>query len=799
MLARLTIAACAGLFAAVPLSAQNPPAAVPVDPALRADPGNDLFARGQNLYDSARAAPAREVQLDLYQRAIPIFEDYIRQFPNHANTPGAYYYLGQCHYQTGAADLGRRSFQIVLNRYPRGGRWTAAAAHQLAVDHYTRKEYLLAGEFFEAVADNAVRPEDRHRALFYVATCHNLLGADQKAIIAYNKVLADPNGNVYLERARLALAHLQAKAGKLAEALKNYEALANGTAPPEVRGEATLQAGLIATTLKQHELASGYLRKVMTTADLAKFRPQAQIALMGSEYEKGNFKEVIALFQRSDLKAEGVLEARRMMFAGMALMKLERWSEALTTFREVERAVPAENPLAFEASYNRILCFYNIDGKNVPDQVDGFLEIYRKGRPQDPKIHTALMMKAESLYIGGKPEAAAEVYGTIDAALVSDRNRPGLLYQRGWAMADSGDHQRAIASLTTFIDTCASDPRLPQALAKRGESYLKVGDPKAALRDFDRLITIQDQPEAKGLASLAWQRSAVIKRDEGDLEAMVSRYQSLVAKFPDLEPGILANAHYWIGWGQFKANKPEEAEPHLRKARELDGPTYGKQAGLLLVLSLFSRQDVPELAKEVDLAIDGGSSTEVPEQVYRWLGNQVFNDNDFTAAARYLVLGSTPSEPRQTPKAVWRLLGKSYLEIANPKAALEPIDYLLAVEEHPQWKADALLDKARALLALNRLDEAEAAAAEGAKLRPEGVVDARIRLVSGDIEFERKKFQEAANHYVVVAQLLTNDPELEPVALDKARRALEKAGNSAEAAKYRERLTKDFPAFKMVD
>lgn len=788
-------------MALAPLAlAQDVAPASPDQQPLRADPGNDLFARGQNIYDSARANPSRDAQLELYRRAIPVFEDYLRQFPNHPNAPGAYYYLGQCHYQTGEVDLGKRSFEIVLGRFPKATRWTAAAAYQLGVDAYTLKDYQKAAPYFEKVATSALRPEDRQRAWFFVATCYHLLAADAKAMAAYKQVIDDPNGNVYLDRARLALANLQVKNAQPAEALKQYEVLAQSTsAAPEIRGEATLQAGLAASTLKQPELADGYLRKVLTTPEFAKFRPQAQVALMGSRYEKGDYKEVVALFQRSEVRAEGAAEARRMMIAGMAFMKLQRWEEASTTFREVERAVPAEHPLAFEASYNRLLCFYNIDGQHIAEQVDAFLEIYRKGRPQDPKIHTALMMKAESLYAAGKAQAAAEVYGTIDAALVSDSNRPGLLYQRGWAMADSGDHQRAIASLSAFIDKCAQDPRLAKALAKRGDSYLKVGDQKAALRDFDRLITMQEQPEAKELASFAWQRSALIKKDEGDIDGMVARYQSLVTKFPQLEPAILANAHYWIGWGLFKSNKPEEAEPHLRLARDLDAPTYAKQAGLLLVLSLFSRQDVAALAKEVDLAVTSGSSSEIPEQVYRWLGNQLYNSDDFAAAARYLALGSTPAEPRQTPKAVWRLLGKALLEVNQPKEALAPIDNVLAVEEHPQWKADALLDKARALLALNRLDEAEAAASEATRLRPDGLVDAKIRLAMGDIHFAGNRFQEAASQYVVVAQLLANDKDLEPMALDKARRALEKAGNPAEAAKYRQRLTTDFPQFKLKD
>ena len=61
---------------------------------------------------------------------------------------------------------------------------------------------------------------------------------------------------------------------------------------------------------------------------------------------------------------------------------------------------------------------------------------------------------------------------------------------------------------------------------------------------------------------------------------------------------------------------------------------------------------------------------------------------------------------------------------------------------------------------------------------------------------KEKKFDEAAKHYGVTAELFVNDAELKPKALFKAAEALDKAGRKSEASQYRARLQKEFPDWK---
>ena len=79
----------------------------------------------------------------------------------------------------------------------------------------------------------------------------------------------------------------------------------------------------------------------------------------------------------------------------------------------------------------------------------------------------------------------------------------------------------------------------------------------------------------------------------------------------------------------------------------------------------------------------------------------------------------------------------SLLAAGKADLALPPIDRALEVEDAPAWKADGLLDRSKALLALGRTDEAMKATEDCQALRPEGRVNSEIRLVQGDIHSKR--------------------------------------------------------------
>jgi tetratricopeptide (TPR) repeat protein len=780
------------LFLLLPAAAQQPPRAGIVPEDLRADAGNDFFARGKNLYDTAQASVDFETRRDLYLRSADIFSEYINQFPNHANTEAAWWYLGSSFYQAGLIDDAKRCFSTLLNRYGRG-KYSAAAAYTLAADHYNKREYAFAAPLFERFAANAAKPSDRPKGNLFAANCYRLLGLDREAIAAYKRVIADPEGALFKDQAQTEVGKLTLKAGKLQEALELFRAVADSTAIAKQRGDAALHAAIAATKLGETALAEKYLRFVLDSPGMEEFRPDAQTALMENFYAKKDYNAVLDIFRKSSLKGEGEKEAFRLMIAARAMTKLKRPAEASELFREVERLVKPENDLAFQASYYRLNCFFQIEGKHVVDQVDAFLQIYGKLHPEDTRIHTAMLMKAETLFAENKTAEAAKTYSKIDPARLSDTNRPGFLYQRGWCLAEAGDAQGAIRSLTDFLAKYPDDKRIHPALVKRAKAYAETGESAKAVADFDRLTT--DKTAPTDLVALAWLESARTRRKEGNIENMLVRYKGLLEKVDDLTDNLKAEANYWIGWGMVKTNQPKEAAPFLNTARTLRPEAYSKHAGLLLALSHFAAQDPKSLSAEIDLAIGGKYIEDVPQQAVQWAGLQAYNSGDYQAAARFLEVIANPDEPRATQKEVWRYLAKALIETGKFTEALPAIANLLDVEDNPAWKADALLDRARAFFGLKRYVESRNTTDEALALRPQGRTSAHLRVVSGDLYFQENNLSQAAADYLYVINFY-EDADLKPLAIHHYIGVLKKQANTAEAAKFATKLATEFPAWK---
>jgi TolA-binding protein len=776
------------LLTACPAAAQIPRAQV-VDPVLRPDTPNDFFLRGKNVYDTAQQATDLENRTALFQRAADIFTQYLDMFPNHQNAEMAWWHLGNSLYQSGRIDEGKRCFSTLINRYGEG-KWAAAAAYTLAAEHYNKGEYVFAAPMFERYAAHAARPEERARGNYFAGNSFRMQGRTREAAARYNKVLEDPAGALFAPQSMLALGQLALSDGRDEEAIRLFEEIIANTAnPPKVRGEAALQAAQTATKLGITGKSDQHLDLVMRTPGMEEFRAEAQTAKMANLFAKKEYRQVISVFRSSAFKAGGVKEAARLMIAARAYMRLKQPQEALGLFREVERLVNPQSEIAFHASYYRLLCFYQIEGRHVPEQVDAFLQLYRRSNRKDPRIHTALMMKAETLFADREVAKAAKAYSEIDTTLLSEKNRPGLLYQRGWCLAEAGDHQGAVRSLGEFISLYPEDTRIPSALAKRARSNAAIAEPQKAIADFDKLIAAGEPPD---LVALAWLESARMRRADNQINDMITRYQGLLQNADGLTESHQAEAHYWIGWGMVKNNSAPDAVSHLEKARELRPDAYRKHAGILLALGYFATQDAASLSSEINLALKHDYIGDIPDQVLQWTGMQAFNNSDHELAVKCLAAVATTEEPRATPKEVWRYLAKSRLETGDLKGAVQAVGFLLDVEDNPAWKADGLLDRGRAQFRLDQATEARQAADEALALRPQGRTSAGLRILLGDLEMKAGDARKAAAEYLIVVNF-HDDRELRPLAIWKLISALAAQNDEPEAEKYRRQLKDDFP------
>ena len=764
------------------LSAQNAP--------LVSDPVQDQFEFCKQLYREANNTEDQALKVDAYQRVIPHLMKYIERYPDHVNTQAASYYLGECYYQSGSIDEGKRILHGVVNRF-REGRYVALASNRLGYDAVNEKKYSQAAVHFGRVATMATTEQERFLGRFQEASCFRYAGNVDEAIQAFALVEAAEEAPInYRESARLKLAHLYLAKKENDKAREKFEALMKPEVEVKLRIEATLNVGLLALQKKEVELAAECFETVLLSSE-DNFKPSAQAALMNSMYTAKNYQAVLDVMKRAEYPGSPATEAVKYAIAGRSAYQLKLYDKAIQLFSQAERQVPMSAE-AFEASYFRLLCFYNIKGANIPMQVDAFLEIYQGQYPKHERIHKALLMKAETLFDTEQHREAASAYNQIDSEIIGSSNQANLYYKRGWCLSLSGDHNGAVRDFTSFLARHADDQRAPDVIAMRGKSFLALGDRISALKDFDLLI--ERFPKDK-LAALAWQNSARIRKEDKDYGDMIRRYEELLKGFPDLGQDTTANAHYWIGWGNYQIKRYPEAITALENACRLDQANYAQRSGMLIIYSAYSMKDKSRLQKEIDTLTELGHQDKIPASIFRWLGVQCFNAGEMKASQRYLTQGVSLDDPRATPQAFWKMLGKACVSAGKYEEAIVATANFLDVVEQPFWKAESLLDRAEAYLGLENLEEAKKSAEEGLELRPKGMVNAQLRMILGDIAYNTNDFAAAAAYYVVVVQLFVDDKELRADALYKSYDALIKKGDQEEAEHYLNTLEKEFPAY----
>jgi TolA-binding protein len=142
----------------------------------------------------------------------------------------------------------------------------------------------------------------------------------------------------------------------------------------------------------------------------------------------------------------------------------------------------------------------------------------------------------------------------------------------------------------------------------------------------------------------------------------------------------------------------------------------------------------------------------------------------------------------------WFYLGDTESRLKKFPEAEEAYGRYLQTATDPAGKAKVLLALGAAKIGAHKPDDAQKIAEEIMALQPEGQVNAEARLLAGDVEMERGKFDEAGKAFMGVA-LLYDDPAITPRALQKAATAYQLAGKADEAGKATRELHERYPNY----
>jgi tetratricopeptide (TPR) repeat protein len=400
-------------------------------------------------------------------------------------------------------------------------------------------------------------------------------------------------------------------------------------------------------------------------------------------------------------------------------------------------------------------------------------------------------MKAETFFSFADYDNATKAWEKVNFSRLPEDLQGPAFFKSGWSLVENGDYNSAIGILSEFISRYPDSPDLLTAVAKRAESYLEVGDRISALSDCERILT--EKPQTP-LAAFALQLSGRLYHMERNIDKMLASYQTLLAEYNNLSQDTIARANYTMGLGYFDQGDFETALVHLQKARGTAPEFYEESAGTAIALCYYRLKDAEALRETVSRLFAQNPRKVMPRRLLTWLGLQMYEQSNFQAANLYLSIIAKDAAAGETDEGIWKALAKSRLEIpGREEDALSAIEIVLNTEEDPFWRSDALLDKANALIKLERWNDAEIAASRGLDLDPQGSVKAGLHLALGDIAMAYGNYSPAASSYVRAAEFFFNDTNVQPLALHKAAWCLEKAGDTSAARAFRDRLRLNHP------
>ena len=682
----LAILATFAVSFAAPFAAAQEPADEAAALESRAE---SWFAEANKVYDYGKIEQQNKnipAATRAFTACIPMFERFANTYPGHPDAAKAIYRAGVANLLIGRVKAAESKFVSTLIITKQKGQTAAAAAFRLGALAYNAEYFKTALPHFALVASQTDKPDLRHQALNYQARCLLLSQKVTEASTILKTLVNDPHEpNNFRDQARLALAHISATSGKLKEAYELYQMLAAiETTDPALLGikaQAIVHGGMTAMRLGESEQGLNMLNTALKTIGLPDdAKAEAQLMLMQHEFSGQNYKRVQELFRLGPFQAaRPETTAENLLYAGRASAKLGHHNAAVEMFIGVDRTVP-NTKMAFEASYRKLLSFYEMRGTNIPELTNAFVELYKNKYPKEPWIQQARVMKAETYFSFEDYANATQAWERVEFARLPKDIKGSCFFKFGWSLVENGDYNSAIGILSEFISQYPASPDFHAAIAKRAQSYLEVGDRISALADCERIL--EHKKDAPALTAFALQLSGRLYRLEGSNEKMLAAYTKLLTDFDSLSQDTVARANYNMGLGYFDQGDFETALIHLNKARSIVPEFYEESAGTTISLCHYRLKDSEELRKSVSRLYAINPDKVLPRRLLVWLGLQMYEKSNFVAADHYLshvIAGDDSSKP---DIGIWKALAKSRLAIPDQEErALEAVAVILANED----------------------------------------------------------------------------------------------------------------------
>src|SRR5262249_27514600 len=117
-------------------------------------------------------------------------------------------------------------------------------SYRLADLYYQEKQYRDALTLYRKASVRLKEPAVANAAKFFAGRCLEAIGQKLEARVTYEDLVSAPKDNPFYDASRLSLALLLKDSGRIADAVKQIQALAKQTENNDLKLEALVRAGL---------------------------------------------------------------------------------------------------------------------------------------------------------------------------------------------------------------------------------------------------------------------------------------------------------------------------------------------------------------------------------------------------------------------------------------------------------------------------------------------------------------------------------------------------------------------------
>lgn len=745
--------------------------------------------------ESAVAPPAvvPEVQLDHannlyehedYAQAVVEYQKFLDLFPKNPQAMVAQYRLGECYRELGEKEKAEKQFTLVTKLYPK------AEVGLRSIYRLGEMRYLD-GRLAEAVttlapllAQKGVPPPLRNGAAFYSA--RSLV--DQQKWPEAEKILTPVAREKNLEELGPYIHELMGRIyraqAKNTEAITSWEEGLKQKPPDSLLVDLLLQVASLRLETGDAKGALAAFTQLQKQTLPKEYVPVVAVGILRAAYQAGQYKRITTEDRKWFERVPEEYRAEASYLIGSAHRRAGQWEPAIGWFEKGLKQFP-DSAYAESAAYEALACYGAMNEEKQLQAAGNAFLARHKDSAMALNVH---FLVAESCFKEKQFADALAHYDEVARAADDVEMKADASYKKAWCLQNLGEKEKARNAFLEFADQHSKHENADDAVYLSATLASEQARWEDAVKSLNRLIEqYPNHAFPSALFDLAMAQGRL-----KDFEAMERNLKSFLEKFP--KHARQYEADYWLGWLATQRKDWAGALKWLNAAAKKEDTSFYEEVRMRRAVVYYYLGRADDARTELAYFAGRGKIKEQPLEVIRWVAqNQLDRFRYPQAIESYRwYLETAKTKPQLTEAQMG--LARSYAGAKNWSEAIQSYKKVIAAEGNSELGMEARLGAVRAIIEkADDLDPAQKLVNEVLTEQPEGLINARARLLQGDILVVQKKDKEAGRQYLSVEILFPDDQELAPWAMRLAAEAFERAGDMAEARRVREELAKKYP------